>query len=147
MRVNRLCSTRLNRDVSIGRFLSPDRRRAWERELVRFQIDELNAAYDGLTQAPTPAERQARLARARLRIDRIVRGAGWIPHVVARAARAVVEAGFDEPEDAFGVALVLGGIAPKDRAEHPWIDRWLGSLPDEIVAVLTDLRLGPSSRA
>jgi hypothetical protein len=134
----------LDPDVPAVRLLSHARRRAWEGELVRFQIDELNAVYDGLTQAPTPAERQVRLSRARLRIERILLGAGWIPHVVARAARAVIEGGLDEPEDAFGVALVLAAVGPKDRTEHAWIDRWLESLPGEVVQTLNDLGLGPS---
>jgi hypothetical protein len=145
MGVNRICSTRLNGDLPPARLLSPDGRRVWENELVRFQIDELNAVYDGLTQPATPAERQMRLSRARLRIDRIVLGAGWIPQVVARAARAVVEGGLDEPEDAFGVALVLRAVGSEDRTEHAWIDLWLASLPREVVAMLTDLELGPRS--
>ena len=111
---------------------------------MRFQIDELNAVYDGLTQAPTPADHQVRLSRARLRIERILLGAGWIPQVVARAARAVIEGGLDEPEDAFGVALVLAAVGPTDRTEHAWIDRWLQSLPGEVVQTLDDLGLGPS---
>jgi hypothetical protein len=127
----------LDLDVPAVRLLPQARRRAWEGELVRFQIDELNAVYDGLTQAPTPAERQVRLSRARLRIERILLGAGWIPHVVARAARAVIEGGLDEPEDAFGVALVLAAVGPKDRTEHAWIDRWIESI--EIVS--TDVRM------
>jgi hypothetical protein len=132
--------------VRAARLVSPSRRRAWESELVRFQIDELNALYDGLTEAPTPSERRARLARARLRIERIVRAAAWIPRIVTHAARAVVDAGFDEPEDAFGAALLLGALSAKDRRGHLWIDRLLRALPSEVVATLADLALEPGSR-
>ena len=113
---------------------------------MRFQIDELNALYDGLTEAPTPSERQARLARARLRIDRIVCAANWISPIVARVARAVVDAGFEEPEDAFGAALLLGAVGAKDREGALWLDSWLRALPSEVIATLADLGLERGSR-
>ncbi len=106
---------------------------------MRFQIDELNALYDGLMEAPTPSERRDRLRRAHIRIDRIVLAAAWIPKIVTRAARSVIDTGFDEPEDAFGAALLLGALGANERTAHPWIDGWLSALPREVVTILADL--------
>jgi len=126
--------------LSVARLVAPARRREWEDELVRFQVDELNALHDGLAVAVAPQEREGRLARARARVAPIVRAAGWIPEPAVRALRAMVQAGFEEPEDAFGAALLLSALAPGERARHGWIDEWLGSLPADTVRLLADLR-------
>jgi hypothetical protein len=131
--------------VPTARLVPPSRRRAWEDELVRFQIDELNGLYDGLCCATTPADRDRLIARARARIEPIARAAAWIPAAVARAVRATVQAGFEEPEDAFGAALLLLALGPGESNGREWAKGWLGALPADVERILTDLGFDPRS--
>jgi hypothetical protein len=132
--------------ISTARLIPSARRQAWESELVRFQIDELNSLFDALACAPTPARREALIVRARARIEPVLQAASWIPAAVASAVRAIVLAGFDEPEDAFGAALLLAGLGPRDLDDHDWVDQWLPSLPAEVVGLLAELGFDPRRR-
>jgi hypothetical protein len=132
--------------VPTARLVSPSRRRSWEDELVRFQIDELNSLFDPLAFAPTPAARALLIPRAQARILPVLRAASWIPAAVARAVAVTVQAGFDEPEDAFGAALLLAALSPADLAGHDWVAPWLTGLPAGVAAILVELGFDPRIR-
>jgi hypothetical protein len=118
-----------------ARLVPPGRRRAWERELVRFQIDEINSVYDGLALHYQTDVRQELLSRARQRIDRVLQAARWMEVVFRREVRAAVREGFDETEDGFGPAILLSVLG----RPHPVVEDWLGRLPAPVTGLMAEL--------
>ena len=89
-------------------------------ELVRFQIDEPQRAFDGLKAGGANAVRTPGTASSAGPAcgsgpESSARRIGFRRSWKAPSRRAVVDAGFEEPEDAFGAALLLGAVGAKDR--------------------------------
>lgn len=126
----------LSPSLSEARLFPPAKRRSWERELVAFQIDELNGIFDPLQDPPrTGPRRQARFCEARARIDSILRVATWAPDVYLRHAWAIAKEVRPEPEDHFGAAILLLAL----NSDAAPMRSWLASLPANVVTTARDL--------
>jgi hypothetical protein len=109
-----------------ARLLASRSRARWNREVVWFLIDELNGLYDGLQLRLRREERAARKAAAKSRIERILTAAGWISAEFSEAAWAFARTEAERPEDLFGPAVLLLGLAGGD----PRVRSWAETLPD-----------------
>lgn len=121
------------------RMLPRARRHEWARDLVWFQIDDLNGLYDGLQGEDASS---GRVARARERAENVLLGASWNEEMYREHAWAFVQDGMDRPEDAFGPALLLGGA----DALSPEARRWLSDLPEAVVRTIGMIRDGQAER-
>ncbi len=113
------------------------------RDIVWFQIDELNGLYDALqTTRGRPADgalMAARLAGARRRVLRVCAAVDWSVDLYARQAWAFVADGLERDEDSFGAAVILLRI-PRDRLPTG-VKEWLGHLPRAVQRTLRVLDL------
>ena len=121
------------------RLLPRSRRREWARDLVWFQIDDLNGLYDGLQGEEVSS---GRAARARERAENVLLAASWNEEMYREQAWAFLQEGLDRPEDAFGPALLLGGAG----ALSPEAKRWLSDLPDAVACTIEMIRPGQAGR-
>lgn len=120
-----------------SRWLTERRRREWQRELVRFQIDEINVVYDGLALSAGTDAHPDRVARATTRIGRRLRAASWLLGPFQRELRALLKEPLDHPEDAFGIAALLLGLG----LDSPEIRSWLARLDHNVRARLHEVGL------
>lgn len=126
----------VSRSLGEARLLRSARRTSWERELVAFQIDELNGLFDPLQGPPRKGTiRQTRLREARARIASILQAATWAPDAYFRHAWAIATGTMPAPEDVFGPALLLLELKP-DAAP---VRAWLASLPANVLMTLRNL--------
>jgi hypothetical protein len=119
--------------LAFERLLPRSRRQEWARDLVWFQIDDLNGLFDGLQGKDVPA---ARVEGARERVERVLLAASWDEETYREHAWAFVEEGLERPEDGFGPALILGE-AP---ALPGGAKRWLSDLPDGVARTIAKVR-------
>jgi hypothetical protein len=108
------------------------------RDVVWFQIDELNGLYDTLQPSRGGEIPERRLATARPRVSRILLAAAWNPDDYCEHAWSFVNEGIERPEDAFGPAAILLGV-PDRRA--PEAQRWLDGIPAPVARTLRSLGL------
>ena len=117
------------------RYLARAARARWSRDRVFFQIEELNALVAPLLARAPADERAARLARARVRAGAIRTAASWVPETTAAEAWAYLATEVGGPEDVFGPALLLKGLAPdapRTRALLAGVPPALGRFIDEV---------------
>jgi hypothetical protein len=120
-----------------SRWLPERRRRECQRDLVRFQIDEINGVYDGLTLSAGTDAHADRVARAQARIERMLQAARWLDKAFARELLAILREPLDEPEDAFGIAVLVLGLG----LDSPAVRAWLSELAGPVRARLDELNL------
>ena len=120
-----------DRPVSLlARRLIPRRRQeAQNRDIVWFQIDDLNGLFDALQAGRARRVQPERVEAARRRIRRVSAAASWSPEIYARHAWSFVVDGLDRPEDAFGPAVILLQLGTAASAEAR---RWLAEVPSSV---------------
>src|SRR5665213_286977 len=115
------------------RLLPRSRRQDWARDLVWFQIVDLNGLFDGLQGEDVSSDR---VVRARERADNVLIAASWNEEMYREQAWAFVQEGLDRPEDAFGPALLLGEATALSSEGR----RWLAGLPAAVERTIVTIR-------
>jgi hypothetical protein len=119
--------------LGAARALPPRVRRQIKRDVVFFQIEELNAVYDLLrARRADRGLRERSQAIARERVERVLRATRMISAVAIENAWAFAELEVERPEDVFGPAVVLLGLAPTDSR----VRQWVTTMPVEVRAAL-----------
>lgn len=125
-----------------ARLLPSRSRTRWNREIVWFQVDELNGLYDGL-QLRTRRDARASIAlAARTRIERVLTAARWKADAFIEGAWAFVRTEIEQPEDLFGPAVLLLGLAADDLK----VRGWATALPEGVQSSLRLFGLGVEAR-
>lgn len=126
------------RSLVRARALRPPRQRSWRRDVVWFQLDEINGVFDGL-QARASKDIEIRRQTARRRIERVVHAAAWCRDDYLRGAWELISDSSDDPEARFAPTVVLLSLEPSD----PRVQALLGGLPNSVARTLADLGLTP----
>jgi len=112
--------------LAAARDLPQAKRRSFYRRWSFFFIADLNGLAD---QRRLAVEEQdyARVSTIEGRIRRIIASLAWEPTVALRGAYAFAREKIDYPEDAWGPALIIGGI----EIDRKRFTRWFASLKPE----------------
>ncbi|HJZ84557.1 MAG TPA: hypothetical protein VKN99_05265 [Polyangia bacterium] len=113
----------------LERALPRAEREAFARELVEYQIEELNGLGDRLryvAEQEQGPEREQHQAQAHARVTEIVEALRWNADEVVRYVWQWLETPLAEPEDVFAPALLLRALG----ADQARVQRWLDALPE-----------------
>jgi hypothetical protein len=129
-------SSRRPASLTAARVLSRDVRQRWRRDRTFALIHDLNNVYFVLA---SPAEGTAGCrADAISRVGRLLAGTRWMHgHAMADAWHFIREE-VEDPEDAFGPAVLLLALAGRDAA----VERWVAALAGDVhktLGLLADL--------
>lgn len=117
--------------ASAARLLPRSRREGWRRDRTLSLLHDLNGVYF-IVLRDDPGATELHCQDAQARIAQRLAGIRWIAGQVLVDTWRFIREEMEDPEDAFGPAVVLMNLAGEDRR----VRQWLATLAPQVAAAL-----------